>query len=98
MSDQSFGEVLRRVARSGLSLVGAMLGIGLILSSAGQDHTARLFFIGGLGTLVALPIVNVIVEVAEEVRRREWVFLGVAAIVLLILLYNARHLANVFGT
>jgi len=97
ITDQSIADVLRAVAGWGLSLGGAALLAGLTLSFLGQTEYARHFLIGGLATLICLPIVNVIVAVVEELRRREWLFFAVAAAALLILLYNARHLARVIA-
>ena len=97
ITDQSIADVLRAVAGWGLSLGGAALVAGLVLSFLGHTGLAHHFLIGGLATLVSLPIVNVIVAVVEELRRREWLFFSVAAAALLILLYNARHLVRVIA-
>jgi uncharacterized membrane protein len=97
VTDQSIADVLRRVARWGLAIGGVSLLTGLGLTVTGHDEMARHFLIGGLATLVSLPIVNVVVAVVEELRRREWLFLGLASAALLILLYNARHLARIIA-
>jgi uncharacterized membrane protein len=83
---------LRRIARWGLSVAGVALGTGLIAAGVGSHALARTALITGLLAIVALPVVNVVVTVAEETRRREWVFVAVAMAVLAVLMYNVGHL------
>ena len=81
-------DTVRRIARWGLSIGGAALGVGLVAGIGGWTGPSRICLIAGLGAIVALPVVNVVAEVGEELRRREWVFLAAAVAVLAILIYN----------
>jgi uncharacterized membrane protein len=81
-------DAVRGIARLGLSLGGAALVVGLLTSVAGWTGVSRNCLVAGLGVIVALPVVNVVAALVEELRRREWVFLAAAIAVLGILVYN----------
>jgi uncharacterized membrane protein len=87
-ADANMADAVRRIARWGLSIGGAALVTGLIASLAGWADASRVCLVGGLGIIVALPVVNVVAALVEEIRRREWVFLAVAIAVLVVLIYN----------
>lgn len=74
--------VRRQIGQAGFLLVVLGLCVGTALSMIEQGAAAR----GVLGTtllvLVALPIVNVISVLAEEIARRDWTFAWLGGAVL----------------
>jgi uncharacterized membrane protein len=87
-ADRSVADAVRLIARWGLSIGGAALVVGLVASVAGWTGVSRVSLLTGLGVIVTLPVVNVVAALVEEIRRREWVFLTAAIVVLAILIYN----------
>jgi hypothetical protein len=90
-ADASMADAVRRIARGGVSIGGAALVAGLAASVAGWADASRTCLIAGLGVFVALPVVNVVAALVEEIRRREWLFLAAALAVLGILLFNVMR-------
>jgi hypothetical protein len=91
VSDPAPGTFERRVrllALAGATVAVALLSAGLVMSWIGAD-VSRFLLLAGLCALVVMPVMNVIVAFAEEVRRRDWPFAGAALAVLAILFYNA---------
>ncbi len=77
---------LGRVLGVGLILSTALLAVGLLLTLAGHATAAPLFLNAGLLTLMATPIVRVLVAMIDYVVNRDWMFLTLTASVLLVLL------------
>ena len=68
-----FGKVLV----SGVVVSASLLGLGLLLWLLGYDGTwDRYILDAGLITLMATPVVRVIVSAIEYTRRRDWFFVG----------------------
>ena len=66
---------LGRVFVGGLSLSAASLVAGLVLYLAFPDSAAAPWMLSlGLVTLMATPLIRVLVSLAEYVRMREWFF------------------------
>ena len=78
----------RAIGQSGY--LAAMLGLltGIVLFVAGQPAMSRGVLGATLGILLLMPVVNVLAILAEEVRRRDWSFVVVAAVVLGLLAFN----------
>lgn len=88
-SDVSEVERARRViGRTGY--VTAMFGLiaGVAAHFARQSSTSRFILIATIGTLLSLPVVNVIAILVEEIRRRDWSFVIAALLVLALLGFN----------
>ena len=60
----------------------AGLATGIMLFRLRQPAAATLALKATCGLLISLPIVNVILVLAEEVRRRDWIFVMLAVVVL----------------
>lgn len=73
------------VARAGLFVVTALLAAGLLLWPLGyleaSTETLQLATI----VLVVMPITGVLALLFEEIRRRDWVFVGAAVLVIAML-------------
>jgi len=82
---------LRRIAQIGLATAGVLLVVGLILGWTGRADLSHTCLLAGLGVLVSLPVVNVVAELVEELRRREWIFLLATVAVIAILLFNVMR-------
>ena len=83
-----FERRVRLLAIAGASVAVSSLSAGLVLSWAGAD-ASRVLLLAGLCALVIMPVMNVIIALTEEVRRRDWLFAYAALAVLAILIYNA---------
>lgn len=65
-------------------VVGAGLAIGVLLHRLGQSRAAAWALVATCALLIVLPVVNVLRVLAEEVERRDWLFVGLAAGVLVL--------------
>ena len=84
--DSSTSAVSFRIYRfvGGLGYIAIWSGLagGTALYLLSQPRLSQSVLAATFGVLIALPIVNVIAALAEEARRRDWVFVGLAAAVL----------------
>jgi uncharacterized membrane protein len=77
-----FGKVLV----AGVLVSSVLLALGLLLWLAGYDGTWDRRILGaGLITLMATPVVRVIVSSVEYIRRRDWFFAATSLAVLVVL-------------
>lgn len=80
-----FGKVLV----TGVVASAALLGVGLLLWLLGYDGTwDRRILDAGLVTLMATPIVRVVVSAVEYTRQREWFFALTSLAVLAVLAFT----------
>lgn len=87
--------VLGRVLFIGLSASTAFLTVGLLLwMTAGREGVAPLLLRVGLMTLMATPVMRVIVAFVEYVRERDWVFAATTLAVLAVLAGTILVAAN----
>ena len=70
------------ITRGALLLITAVFLLGLIASAAGFPERAPRLFLWGVVLLVAMPVVGIVAALAEEVRRKDWLFAAAAALVL----------------
>jgi hypothetical protein len=80
-------------ARRSISVIAyiAVLGLlaaGLIVWWLDHSSLAERLLQLGCGLLIAVPIVNLIAVMLEEVRGRDWGFVAAAAVVLAIVAYR----------
>ena len=68
-------------ARSGYTGVVIGLVAGTALFAVRQFAASLGVLAATLGLLLVLPVVNLLALLAEEVRRRDWIFAGIAAAV-----------------
>ena len=66
----------------------AGLAAGFLLYRLGQHDAATLMLKATCCLLIALPIVNVIVVLVEEIRRRDWTFVLLAVGVLALIAFT----------
>jgi len=66
----------------------AGLAGGFLLYRLGQLRAATLVLMFTCGLLISLPIINVLLVLGEEVRRRDWVFVGLAVAVLALIAFT----------
>jgi hypothetical protein len=80
---ESFGQRVRdnwgRMAYGGVVLG---LAGGIFFSILRQTSGASLILAATCGLLIALPICNLAMVLAEEIRRRDWAFVALAVFVL----------------
>ena len=60
---------------------------GIALRVLGQPAWSATILSWTCGVLIGLPVVNLTGVLADEVRRRDWTFAGVALAVLMLLAY-----------
>ena len=83
----SIEDLRRRIGRAAFAAVGVGLSAGILLFLLGQPSLSSAILALTIYVLVALPVVNVLAVLAEEVRRRDWGFAGLALAVLAMLAY-----------
>lgn len=83
----SIEDLRRRIGRAAFAAVGAGLSAGILLFLLGQPSLSSAILAFTLCLLLALPVVNVLAVLAEEVGRRDWGFAGLALAVLAMLAY-----------
>ena len=75
----------------------AGLSAGVLLDFARLTRASVLVFAATCGLLLALPVINMLFVIADEVRRRDRVFATLALGVLLVLAYTlARRLFGIW--
>ena len=78
----------RQLAQAGLALSLAVLVSGLAASMAGAVSTSVSLLAMGCAVLVVMPVVAVFLVLAEEVRRRDWLFVAAAVVVIALIAYT----------
>ena len=74
---------LRRVFIAGLATSASALVLGLVMYFAAPEaRQASWLLSAGLIVLMATPLLRVIVSIAEYLRARDWVFVGLTLAVL----------------
>lgn len=74
------------VVRVGTAVSTTLLAIGVALAFAGPySGAARLPLAAGLIILLITPVTNLIVAVVDEIAAREWVFVAIGVVVLVLL-------------
>ena len=76
------------VNRVAIAATLVLLTIGLALYYAGSADASMTCFRGVFFVLVAMPIVAVVAVLIEEIRGRDWTFVGAALIVLGLIAYS----------
>jgi uncharacterized membrane protein len=88
--DPLISEQIRPWLRRGLWLANGLIALGVVLALVSHE-AARDVIMAGLGVLVVIPVFNVVVGLADEVRLRQWKFVAAALAVLIILAVNVLH-------
>ena len=84
--DESPIEYGRRILnRAGIAVITPLFTWGLIARLGFGSSTGRSVLGFACAVLVAMPVLNVVAVLAEEIRRRDWPFVCAAAFVLLML-------------
>jgi uncharacterized protein DUF1634 len=76
------------ISRVALALATVLLIVGLVLGELGLSRESVAVLGSGCAILLATPIVNVISALIAEIRRRDWPFVAVALLVLVLLAYS----------
>jgi uncharacterized membrane protein len=77
MTGDNWGRIAFSVAVAGLA-------IGVLMHRMGQSRPATWAVAATCALLITLPVVNVLRVLAEEARRRDWLFVGIATGVLVL--------------
>lgn len=77
-----------RIGRPGYVVAFAGLVAGALLHFSGQSSMARYAFQAVFALLIALPAMNVVGVLAEEVRWRDWAYAGLAVVVIALLAWR----------
>jgi uncharacterized membrane protein len=90
MNERSSGRLERMlglVLKAGAFTSTALLALGLVLELAGVEASLSASLTrAGLIVLMATPVVRVVVSVGEYAAEKDWLFFGLTATVLVILL------------
>ena len=91
MSTESERSAIERarigIGRGGYLLAVTVLAVGTLLFFLGPSEVSGYFFRAAFGVLLAMPVVNVLAVLAEEVVRRDWTFVLIAAGAVCVLTY-----------
>lgn len=68
--------LLGRLMLAGVTSSAACLLLGLVLFLTGREMAATIVMTTGLMTLMATPVLRVLVAVVESVRARDWFFVA----------------------
>ena len=79
------------IGRSGFGGVVAGLAAGTLLLAMRHLVASADVLAATCGLLVVLPVANVLWVLAVEVRRRDWLFAGLAAAVLALVIWNVAE-------
>ena len=87
---QSAIERIRRLlSRAGLVVIVLLLVLGLAAEISGDVATGVRLLQAAFVMLVAMPVLNVVAVLIEEIERREWVFVMCAIVVLALIAWWA---------
>lgn len=88
MSEESGFDRLRQHV-SQIAYGGVVLGLcaGVAFHALHRPSAASFVLAGTCGVLMAVPVLNLLVVLVEEVRRRDWGFAALAAAVLALIGY-----------
>jgi hypothetical protein len=70
--------VRRAIGRAGFVFASTALAFGTAMFLSHFGALSANLFVAAIAILIALPAVNVLAVLAEEVRRRDWLFVGLA--------------------
>ena len=82
----TFEEVLRRMERNLLVVIGATLAVGLALSVIGWTDNGRKLMSAGLVLLVLAPIISLLMTLTGQLIHRAWAFAVAASVTLAMLI------------
>ena len=83
MTDETFATRIRdNWGRMAYSAVVLGLAGGIFFSLLRLNVSASIILAATCGLLITLPIVNVVLVLLTEIRRRDWAFVGLALLVL----------------
>ena len=82
------GHTSRLLSAATVALFGVMLALGLFLYLlAPSSEAAAVTLNAGILILIASPAVRIVVATAEEIRRRDWSFVLMTAVICAELLF-----------
>lgn len=87
-SDSLVEEARRSVSRTALAVAMILLATGLVLAEVGLRDGSFIMLRSGSGVLLAIPVLNVVAALLEEVGRRDWPFVAAALVVLALVAYS----------
>ena len=87
-SDSAVERTRRWVSRVAIAATLGLLTAGLVLFETGSTAASMSVFSGVFVVLVAMPIVGVVAVLIEEIRGRDWTFVGATVLVLGLLAYS----------
>ena len=74
------------VVRVGTAISTALLALGMTLAvAAPRARAGHMLLMAGLAILMMTPVANLLIALADEIAAKEWEFVGVGALVLLLL-------------
>jgi len=88
-ADSAMRRASALLARVALRVILVLFVAGLFAASASAHSAAFPLLATACVLLILVPVVNVLSELVDEIRRRDWAFAGAAAIVLALILFAA---------
>jgi hypothetical protein len=73
--------VRRGISRVSVIVAIALLCVGLAASAQGSVELSSTLFQAVFWVLLAMPVVNVLAVLLEEIRGRDWTFVAIALVV-----------------
>jgi hypothetical protein len=77
-----------RISRFALGIATALLGLGTLLAEAGRPAASLVVLQSGVAILLAIPILNALAALVEEIGRRDWPFVAAGTLVIGLVAYS----------
>lgn len=78
----------RLISRFALGLAMCLLAAGLIVFETGRTELSLAILKSGAALLLAIPVLNAIAAVLEEIGRRDWPFVAAGLLVIGLVAYS----------
>lgn len=76
------------ISRFALGLATCLLAVGVVLAEAGRPPESLVVLQSGVAVLLAIPVLNAIAALLEEIGRRDWPFVAAGIIVIGLVAYS----------
>jgi hypothetical protein len=76
------------ISRFALGIATGLFAPGIVLAEAGRPAASLVVLQSGAAILLAIPILNAIAALLEEIGRRDWPFVAAGALVIGLVAYS----------
>jgi hypothetical protein len=76
------------ISRSALGVATCLLAAGIVLAEVGRPTESLVILQSGVVILLAIPVLNAIAALLEEIGRRDWPFVAAGCLVIGLVAYS----------